>query len=78
MAKHIPNPETYRAYLGKSVNSALFRIVEKKNADGLTELSVTDYLEKMILHWYRKEFPNAPIPYKTKGYLEDFDFVQSA
>lgn len=77
MANHIPNAETYRPYLGKTVNLALFRVVERKNKLGMTQLSVTDYLEKMILHWYKKEFPNDPIPFKTKEYVEDFDFVQS-
>lgn len=77
MASHIPNADNYRPYLGKDVNAALFRIVKKRNGDGLTSLSVTDYLEKMILHWYRKEFPGDAIPFKIKAYIEDFDFVQS-
>ena len=77
MASHIPNSDNYRPYLGEAVNLALFKIVAKRNRDNLTALSVKDYLEKMILHWYRKEFPDEAIPFKTKAYIEDFDFVQS-
>lgn len=77
MADHIPNADTYRPYLGKDVNIALFDVVASRNKKGLTQLSVTDYLEKMISHWYRSEFPDRPTPFSTKAYIEDFDFVQS-
>jgi len=77
MADHIPNADTYKPYLGKAVNLALFEVVASRNRKGLMKLSVTDYLEKMILHWYMSEFPNRPVPFSTKAYIEDFDFVQS-
>ena len=77
MDKHYPNPETYRAYLGKAVNQALIQLVIHKNKDALTRLSVSDYLEKMIAHWWRKEFPDTPVPFTTKRYVEDLDIVQS-
>ena len=77
MASHIPNASTYRPYLGEAVNRALFEIVTSRNEKGFTKLSVTDYLEKMILHWYRSEFPERKVPFSTKAYIEDFDFVQS-
>lgn len=51
MQKHIPNADTYRTWLGRDVNMALFALVEKRNSVALGELSVTDYIEKMILNW---------------------------
>lgn len=57
---------------------ALFALVEKRNSVALGELSVTDYIEKMILNWWKNEFPNTDPPFETKAYYEDFDFVQSA
>ena len=77
MASHIPNSASYRPWLGECVNASLFKLVAKKNSDALTQLSVSDYLEKMILHWYQNEFPNEPLPFRTKRFVEDFDFVQS-
>ena len=75
---HIPNPSTYRAYLGEEVNLALFELAQHKNKDAFIELSVTDYLEKMIAHWWKNEFPDRPVPFETKEFYEDLDFVQSA
>lgn len=50
---HTPNPETYRPWLGEKVNRALFILVNHKNSKALVELSVSDYLEKMIVHWWK-------------------------
>ena len=72
---HTPNPETYRMWLGEDVNRALFELVAHKNEDALGKLSVTDYVEKMIEHWWKQEFPEKPCPFSTKRY--DKDFVQS-
>lgn len=77
MASHIPNSQTYRPWLGEKVNQALFRLAEHKNETALVPLSVSDYLEKMIAHWWINEFPNEPIPFEVKAYFEDLDFVQS-
>lgn len=74
---HYPNPETYRPWLGSAVNSALIQIVMRKNEIALSPLSVSDYLEKMICHWWKNEFPNDPFPCQVKQYIEDLDFVQS-
>jgi hypothetical protein len=76
--KHYPNPETYRPWLGIEVNVAIIRLAQHKNADAFDALSVSDYLEKMILHWWRQEFPDQPLPFKSKRYEKDLDFVQSA
>lgn len=75
---HNPNIATYRPYLGRRVNEALVELVKHKNATALVELSVTDYLEKMIAHWWMNEFPDKPVPHETKAFHEDLDFVQSA
>lgn len=75
---HIPTPSTYRMWLGETVNQALFLLVEHKNKTALKPLSVTDYAEKMIAHWWRQEFPDVPVPFQTKRFDEDLDFVQSA
>ena len=74
---HTPNPNNYRMWLGEEVNKALFDIVAKKNANAIKELSVTEYVEKMIAHWWKQEFPGIPVPFETKRYDEDLDFVQS-
>lgn len=74
---HYPNPETYRAWLGANVNIALIRLAMKKNEKALKPLSPSDYLEKMIAHWWKQEFPREPLPFETKRYDEDLDFVQS-
>lgn len=76
--KHYPNPETYRPWLGANVNSALVELAKHENVDALDSLSVSDYLEKMIAAWWVKEFPEIPVPFKTKRYDKDLDFVQSA
>lgn len=78
MTTHYPNPSTYRPWLGGKVNEALIRIVMKKNETALKSLSVSDYLEKMIAHWWAQEFPGVPVPFPVKRYDEDLDFVQSA
>lgn len=70
---HTPNPDNYRAWLGADVNRALFILVRHRNSKALVELSVTDYLEKMILHWWRNEFPNENPPFEVKSYIEDFE-----
>lgn len=64
-------------YLGESVNLALFKLCMKKNETSMKELSVTDYVEKMIAHWWKVEFPNDPVPFETKRFDEDKDFVQT-
>lgn len=74
---HHPNTSTYRPYLGKKINEALIELARHKNTTALVELSVTDYLEKMIAHWWKNEFPDRPVPFETKAFHEDFDFVQS-
>lgn len=68
---HYPNPETYRPWLGVDVNSAMIRIAIKKNSNALQPLSVSDYLEKMIAHWWQNEFPSEPLPFRVKRYDED-------
>lgn len=73
--KHYPKPDSYRPWLGTSVNAALIELAVHKNAAALCELSVSDYLEKMIAHWWQQEFPDKPVPFETKRY--DLDFVQS-
>ena len=75
--KHYPNANTYRPWLGEPVNQALIQLVMKKNSEALMSLSVSDYLEKMIAHWWRNEFPGVPVPFETKPFHEDLDFVQS-
>ena len=75
--KHYPNPETYRPWLGVAVNAALIQLAMHKNFDALDSLSVSDYLEKMIAAWWRKEFPDQPLPFDPKRYDKDLDFVQS-
>ena len=75
--KHYPNPETYRPWLGAAVNTALIELARHKNADALDALSVSDWLEKMVRHWWENEFPGKPFP-ATKRYDKDIDFVQSA
>ena len=77
MDKHSPNPDTYRPWLGVEVNNALIRLTIHKNKSALSELSASDYLEKMVAHWWKKEFPDEPVPFKTKAFYEDLDFVQS-
>ena len=54
---HYPNPETYRPWLGVEVNKALIRLTMKKNAGALSPLSVSDLIEKMVAHWWTREFP---------------------
>jgi hypothetical protein len=75
---HTPNPKTYRMWLGEDVNKALVQLAEKKNSEGFGDLSITDYVEKMVEHWWKNEFPDKPVPFKTKQYYKDIDFVQSA
>ena len=75
--KKYPNPETYRPWLGVACNVALIKLARKKNADALTPLSVSDYLEKMTAHWWEQEFPGVPFPGDPKQYFKDLDFVQS-
>lgn len=70
---HTPNPRTYRPWLGEEVNRALFILVQHKNDEALVELSVSDYLEKMILHWWKNEFPNDIPPFKVRPYYQDLD-----
>lgn len=70
-ALHYPNPETYRPWLGVDVNMALIRLAMKKNSGALSPLSVSDFIEKMVAHWWKKEFPNEPVPFQTKRYDED-------
>lgn len=70
---HVPNPKSYRPWLGEEINRALFTLVEHRNSKALVELSVTDYLEKMIVHWWKSEFPYREVPFKVKPYFEDFD-----
>jgi hypothetical protein len=74
---HIPNPDTYRMYLGKKVNIALFQLCQKENEGTLDELSVTDYVEKMVEHWWKRRFPDIQVPFETKRFDKDLDFVQS-
>jgi hypothetical protein len=77
--KHYPNPETYRPWLGKAVNTALIELARHKNADALDALSVSDWLEKIVRHWWENEFPGKPFPASSpKRYDKDIDFVQSA
>lgn len=68
---HIPNPETYRPWLGEEVNRALFILVEYRNGKALYFLSVTDYLIKNIAHWWMQEFPDVPVPFEVERYDED-------
>jgi len=68
---HYPNPETYRPWLGVVVNSALIRLAIKENSEAMRPLGVSDYLEKMIAHWWANEFPDEPPPFITKRYDED-------
>ena len=74
---HTPNPNNYRMWLGEEVNKALFTLVANKNSNALKELSVTEYVEKMIAHWWKQEFPDVPVPFNVKRYDADLDFVQS-
>lgn len=64
-------------WLGEEVNKALFTLVANKNSNALKELSVTEYVEKMIAHWWKQEFPDVPVPFNVKRYDADLDFVQS-
>ncbi len=73
MASHYPNPDTYRPWLGVTVNRALIRLAEHRNSIALSPLSVSDYLEKMIARWWSNEFPGEPTPFQAKPYYEDFD-----
>lgn len=75
---HYPNPETYRMWLGKDVNLALIKLAKKRNGEAMAELSITDYIEKMVANWWKNEFPDSPVPFKTKRYDNDLDFVQSS
>lgn len=77
MDQHYPNPQTYRPWLGLDVNRALIRLAAHKNSEALSPLSVSDYLEKMIARWWSNEFPGEPVPFETKRYDKDLDFVQS-
>ena len=74
---HIPNPESYRPLLGKETNQALFRLVQHRNQKAIMQLSVNDYLRKMIAHWYSQEFPDEKFPIELKPYIEDIEIVQS-
>ena len=76
MDTHYPNPATYRPWLGVKVNEALVQLAMRKNADALDSLSVSDYLEKLIAHWWSNEFPDEPCPFQPKAYYLDLDFVQ--
>ena len=73
MATHIPNPDTYRPWLGVAVNRALLRLVEHRNHKALQPLSASDYLEKAIANWWRSEFPGEPVPFETKRYDLDLE-----
>ncbi len=57
---------------------ALIEISIHRNSKALAPLSVSDYLEKMIAHWWRQEFPDQPVPFETKRFDNDLEFVQSA
>ena len=70
---HNPNHKTYRPWLGEEVNRALFILVSHRNSRALFPLSVSDYLEKVIAHWWKIEFPDVPVPFKSKSYYEDLD-----
>lgn len=70
---HYPNPQTYRPWLGEDVNKALFRLMEHRNGTALSPLSASDYIEKMVAKWWTNEFPDEPVPFKTKPYYEDLD-----
>lgn len=72
-----PDPKVYRPWLGVACNIALIRLAQKKNEDALVSLSTSDYLEKMIAHWWKNEFPGEPFPGSPKDYFKDLDFVQS-
>lgn len=74
---HYPNPQTYRPWLGQDVNLALFELTQHKNNIAMSDLSASDYLEKMIAHWWKQEFPERPVPFQCKRFDEDLDFVQS-
>lgn len=78
MTQHYPNPWSYRIWLGEEANKALITLAEKKNSKALKPLSVQAYVLKMIAHWWQQEFPGVPVPFDTKRYDDDLDFVQSA
>jgi hypothetical protein len=70
---HTPNQNTYRPWLGEEVNRALFILVEHRNSKALSPLSVSDYIEKMVASWWKREFPDAPVPFQCKRYDDDLD-----
>lgn len=73
MTDHYPNAETYRPWLGVAVNEALIQLAIKKNSVALAPLSTSDYLEKMVRHWWKIEFPGEKFPVELKRYDKDFD-----
>lgn len=70
---HTPNPDTYRPWLGKEVNRALFILVRHRNSKALSSLSVSDYIEKMVASWWKNEFPDVPVPFQCSRYYDDLD-----
>jgi hypothetical protein len=70
---NIPNHKTYRPWLGEEVNRALFILVEHRNNKALFPLSVSDYIEKMVASWWKKEFLDVPVPFQCKRYDEDLN-----
>ena len=56
---------------------ALIKLSEKRNSTAMRQISVADYIEKMTAHWWMQEFPDFPVPFETKRWDEDLDFVQT-
>ena len=82
MHRRIPNPKTWRPWLGEDVNQAFFELADEMNRRGMTELEYPEYMRKMIRQWWEQVFPDMDFPADVKEYYYDLDLdcqiVQSA